>query len=210
MKNLISIRRHIADAIFICSFLMITCSGCLSSEPKEEAQAGTGDLKDFELTALPGSTVKAAELKGPAGQTIVEGYVDANDQRVGQWVEYIPEGDIAMIENYIDGKREGMLLKMTNHGQIENKSYYHQGVLHGPWVQYKFGKVIEERNYNMGKLDGTVKKYADRTWELTQEIQYKDGKQHGFFRHYDADGNVTLEYEYKDGEKISGGIVEKK
>ena len=90
------------------------------------------------------------------------------------------------------------------------RSRYHQGLLHGPYIQFKFGKVIEERPYNMGKLDGIVRTFEDRTWKLKQEVQYKDGKQDGFFRYYDDQGNVTLEYQYKNGEKISGGIVEKK
>lgn len=190
-------------------FVSLTLLSCKDKDPLVETKSGTGDLEGFQIVALPNSQIQSATLD-ENGRRIIEGYLDANGKKTGQWVEYIPEGDIVLIENFVDGAREGMVLKFTNHGQIENKSYYKQGVLHGPWVQYKFGKVIEERNYDMGKLDGVVKMYADRTWKLTQEIQYKQGKQHGYFRHYDDAGNVTLEYEYKDGEKVSGGIVEKK
>ena len=196
-------------SVFLLLAFSLTLIACKDKDPIVETKSGTGDLKGFQIAPLPGSQYQSAVLV-ENGRTIVEGYIDAANKKTGQWVEYIPEGDIALIENFIDGNREGMVLKFTNHGQIENKSYYKQGSLHGPWVQYKFGKVVEERNYDMGKLDGVVKKYTDRTWKLAQEIEYKQGKQHGFFRHYDEEGNVTLEYEYKDGEKVSGGIVEKK
>lgn len=181
-------------------------SGCKPDTPK--AEAGTGDLTGFELSAIPGSAIQYAVRKDAAGQIVFEGYV-LNNKRTGQWIEYNVEGEMVTLENYIEGLREGVSLKFSSRGQIEQKSRYSQGQLHGGWTQYKFGKTIEERNYNMGKLDGVVRMYDDRNWTLKQEVAYKDGKQHGHFRYYDEKGNVTLEYEYKNGEKVSGGIVEK-
>ena len=176
--------------------------------PEVKSQEGTGDLTGFELSAIPGSSTEYAVRKDGLGQIVFEGYV-TDKKRHGQWIEYNQEGDIILIENYVNGLREGLALKMVSRGQIEQKARYHQGMLNGPWTQYKFGKVIEERNYVIGKLDGNVKSYDDRTWKLKQEVQYKEGKQHGYFRYYDEEGNVTLEYEYKNGEKVSGGIVKK-
>lgn len=190
-----------------CMTILFLLNGCKSSEPKPEA--GAGDLTGFELTAIPNSSTQHAIRKDANGQIAIEGYVTDN-KRSGQWIEFSPEGDITLIENYVNGLREGWSFKMITRGQIDQKARYHLGSLNGPWIQYKFGKIIEERTYTMGNLDGTVKTYDDRTWKLKQEVQYKDGKQHGYFRYYDEEGNVTLEYEYKNGEKVSGGIVEKK
>ena len=67
---------------------------------------------------------------------------------------------------------------------------------------------IRDSLYKDDKLEGTARTYDDRTFKLKQEVEYKDGKQDGFFRYYDEEGNVTLEYQYKNGEKVSGGIVE--
>ena len=53
-----------------------------------------------------------------------------------------------------------------------------------------------------------MKTFDERTFKLKQEVEYKNGLQDGYFRYYDEEGNVTLEYEYKEGEKIKGGIVE--
>ncbi len=40
------------------------------------------------------------------------------------------------------------------------------------------------------------------------EAEYVDGFQHGMYRFYGEDGDVQLEYEYKNGEKVTGGIVQ--
>lgn len=188
----------------IILILVLALTGCATKDPVPEA--GEGDLAGFELTAIPGSAIQHAVRKDANGQFVFEGYV-LDNKRTGEWLEYSPEGDILMIENYVDGLKEGVSLKLTPRGQIEIRARYHRGLLHGPWKQYKFGKLIEERNYAGGDLDGVVKTYDDHTWKLRQEVQYQHGKQHGYFRYYDDAGNVTLEYQYKNGEKVSGGIV---
>jgi antitoxin component YwqK of YwqJK toxin-antitoxin module len=55
-------------------------------------------------------------------------------------------------------------------------------------------------------MEGVLYEYH-RTGNVKKEVHYKNGLQHGLFRYYDPDGNLTLEYEYRDGEKVSGGIV---
>ena len=122
------------------------------------------------------------------------------------WIQYGSNGDIGLINHYVDGELEGVVLRMTYRNQVDLKSTYKRGVLDGPWVSYKFGKVIEERNYSQGKLDGLVKLYDERTFKVKQEAQYKNGVQDGYFRYYDEGGNITLEYQFKNGEKVSGGM----
>lgn len=200
--------RKFSNQFLLSVCLVLFCAFILSCKPSAPAaEAGSGDLAGFELSALSNGTQYAIRKDGN-GQIVFEGYVDGN-KKTGQWLEYNAEGEIVNIENYVNGLREGVALKMTNRGQVDLRARYHEGVLHGPWTQFKFGKIIEERSYTTGKLDGTVKTYDDRTWKVKQEVQYKNGVQDGFFRYYDEEGVVTLEYEYKNGEKISGGIVKK-
>jgi antitoxin component YwqK of YwqJK toxin-antitoxin module len=191
----------------IAAFLIILLGECKPPVPKPVA--GEGDLTGFELVNIPESTTQYASRKDGNGQMVIEGYA-INNKRSGEWLEYSAEGKIILIDNYVDGLREGVSLKLSSRGQIDLMSRYHQGVLDGNWVSFKFGNVTEERKYVSGKLDGIVKIYDDRSWELKQEIQYNNGLQHGYYRYYDDKGNITLEYTYKNGEKVSGGIVEKK
>ena len=123
---------------FACILFFNSCQS-----PASKPEAGSGDLTGFELTAIPGTTTQHAVRKDANGQLAIEGYADDN-KRTGQWIEYSPEGDITLIENYVNGLREGLSMKMITRGQIDQKARYHQGVLNGPWIQYKFGKIIEE------------------------------------------------------------------
>jgi hypothetical protein len=53
---------------------------------------------------------------------------------------YTPEGDISLINNYVDGKLEGVALHMAYRNQVDQRAIISNGVLHGPWLGYKFGK----------------------------------------------------------------------
>lgn len=204
MKNLPQTIYSPAYFILLGSCIFLLASACKPSAPK----AGSDDLAGFELTDIPGTTIKTAKRKDPSGQVVVEGFVDA-DKKTGQWIEYNNEGDVISINNYINGLLEGPALKLSYRGQIDQRSSYHLNLLDGPWIQYKFGKVVETRGYKNGKLDGYVKLFDNNTYKLRQETEYKDGLQDGYFRYYDDDGNISVEYQYKNGKKLSGGIVKK-
>lgn len=167
--------------------------------------SGSGDLAGLILEDIPGSPVKYARQINSAGVLEIEGFVKDN-KKTGMWMQFNAQGDVGLINNYVDGLLEGVALRMTYRNQVDLKSTYRKGKLNGPWVTYKYGKVTEERNYIDGLLDGTAKVYDDRTFKLKQEAQYKNGVQDGYFRYYDEDGNITLEYTYKNGEKLSGGM----
>ena len=48
--------------------------------------------------------------------------------------------------------------------------------------------------------------YENSNGAIQIETVYKNGKQDGIYRYYDKEGNTVMEYEYKDGEKVAGGI----
>jgi antitoxin component YwqK of YwqJK toxin-antitoxin module len=204
MKN--SSQTIISNSYFIllgCCLLLIS-GGCNSSTPK----AQTGDLAGFESVKISGTTIRRAERKDPGGQMVIEGYVDGG-KKTGQWIEYSAEGDVTSITNYVNGLLEGPAFKMSFRGQVDQRLTYHLNQLDGPWIQYKFGKIQETRFYKNGKLDGSVRIFDDKTFKIQQESEYKDGQLNGHIRYYDENGDVSVEYEYKNGEKVSGGIVKK-
>lgn len=188
--------------------IILLWNGCKQSATEAPTVAGTGDFTGYDMQEIPGSAIQRAVMKSANDQISEEGYV-LDNKKTGQWIKYNPDGQIATIENYVNGNLHGPYLKFANRGQIEQRMAYQEGMLHGYWYQFKFGNKIEERQYKLGKLDGTVRMYNDKNWKLRQESEYKDGVQHGIYRYYDDDGNVTLEYEYKNGEKIRGGMVNK-
>jgi len=191
--------------------LMMAISSCKPADKAKPAMSSSDnsaipeDISGMTMEDIPGTDTKYARQVNNTGAVEIEGFV-TDHKKTGQWIQYGAEGDIGLINNYVDGKLEGVAMRMTYRNQVDLKSTYHNGILHGPWVMYKFGKKIEERYYKNGKLEGVVKVFDERTFKLKQEAEYKDGLQDGFFRYYDENGNVTLEYEYKKGEKVSGGM----
>jgi antitoxin component YwqK of YwqJK toxin-antitoxin module len=171
--------------------------------------AGSIDLTGFEEENVPGANAIKVIKKDQAGKTLEEGFI-SNGQRTGTWIVYHPDNDrIKSITNYINGDINGYHLEFTNRGQIEFKGAYQENEYNGKVSKYKFGRVLEEFQYNEGELDGQFSIFSDRG-KIQRKGSYKKGKQDGLLQYFDDEGNVTLQYEYKNGEKISGGIVEKK
>ena len=190
------------------TFLFFTYSCKPSTEGAvATANEATDDISGLIREKIAGTTIEYAKQLNANGMVEIEGYLNGN-QKTGQWIKYNPDGDIVLINNYVNGLLEGVVMSMSFRNQVDLKTTYKQGKLHGPYTAYKFGKVIEQRNYVDGKLEGITKVYDQKTFKVKQETQFKNGLQDGYLRYYDENGNVVLEYEYKNGEKLSGGIVE--
>lgn len=101
--------------------------------------ASSDELKHMQLENIPGSDIQFAHQADSAGTAIQEGYV-LNGKKTGEWISYTPDGDIQIINHYVDNQLEGTQLQMGFRNQVDLKSTYRSGQLNGPWVRYKFGK----------------------------------------------------------------------
>lgn len=176
--------------------LFISCS---NSKPTVSA-----DLNGFDLTQVPGSSFYLA-TRMQDGMKQQEGYI-LDGSRNGMWLDYGADGRVSMIQHFVNGKLNGPVFTFDNRGQINAQTDYYDGTYHGMKSTYKFGRPQEEIPYVMGKINGVMKKYYTNN-KLMEEIEYKDNVQDGYYRHFNEEGTVDLEYLYKKGEKVSGGIV---
>ncbi len=181
-------------------FLLISCQS--GNRNVETAQ----DLAGYEIEAIKGSAFSHATLSGPDGKILEKGPV-LDGLRNGTWIKYADDGRIQLLSSYLDGALNGPVLSFSKRGQIDEKAYYRNNLYHGPRVTYRFGRPQVEENYVDNTLDGIKRKYHNNG-KIQEEIEYKMGVQDGIYRYYDDQGNMTLDYLYKDGEKVSGGIVE--
>jgi antitoxin component YwqK of YwqJK toxin-antitoxin module len=55
--------------------------------------------------------------------------------------------------------------------------------------------------YVSGKLEGTVRIFYENS-KLMEESLYKNGLRDGVSKWYDQEGNLTIQYEYKNGELV--------
>lgn len=170
--------------------------------------AGPVDVNGYTIIDVKGTPVKRLE-KYDNNNMLLESGEMLDGLKTGAWITYHSDGRVKSITNYIAGKKDGLQVNLSDKGYIELQAFYKDDVFHGNWTTYATGsRKIEERVYNMGKLDG-INKHYDKLGKLQKEIGFKNDLQHGMFRQYDEEGNVLLEYEYKNGEKLGGGIVTK-
>jgi len=194
--------------LFAClSFAFLCTTSCGSGN--QSAKAGNIDLSSYQTENIAGNGIRAKKMTGD-GTLVEEGYV-ANGSKNGSWITYSPEGRINTMTTYVNGEQSGPHLEFSQRSQIVLKAYYNGGVLDGPYATFKNGRYLTQANYKNGNLDGEYKEYfpgGRESGKLQKLVEFKNGVQDGKLEYYDPDGNVTLKYLYKNGEKVEGGVPE--
>jgi antitoxin component YwqK of YwqJK toxin-antitoxin module len=165
------------------------------------------NLDAFELKKIEGDGLNLAIKRNTQGKIIEQGII-RDGVKDGLWITYHDDdnGLPARIISYASGIQNGPDLKFSNRGQIEEMSNYFNNQLDGLYGKYRFGRPTMTTEYATGQLDGAHTEYFNNG-KPQKLIEFKDGKQDGLLRYYDEEGNITLEYQYENGEKVSGGIV---
>lgn len=190
--------------LLIVALLLIFFASCNNAGQKA---APVVDASGYIVESIPGSTIQKVRKEDEQGNLIEEGFLQ-NGVKVGTWTTYKAEIEFPKtIISYVDGQYTGPYLEFNDRGQLELKAGYLNNQLHGPWGKYRFGRPEATANYTNGELDGTYKEYFTRDGKIQKEVNYKNGVEHGTMRFYNEEGEVTVEYEYKNGEKVSGGIL---
>lgn len=196
----------------IC-FVLLACFlawGCTDTENAAVAAPAGSNLEGYILTPIPGGQYQIAELRDADGKLVEMGRVDNDQVKNGTWIVYHPDNDIPKtVSDMVDGVYNGVHQTYSNRGQLELAAAYVNNQLHGKFAKFKFGRKTEEGEYLNGQPHGRWITYYANKDIMQQETNFKNGKQHGALRYFNEEGEVTMEYDYKDGEKISGGIVEK-
>jgi antitoxin component YwqK of YwqJK toxin-antitoxin module len=195
------------DKGLILLLLGFLCYACGEQASQASTAAMAFDTTGFTMESIPGSNAQWAKKVDADGKLLEEGAV-VNGQKEGTWTLYHPgTGYPSKIISFIDGKYNGPYWEMNERGQLNLRAAYRNNKLHGPWASYGFSRLEVEAEYKNGELHGLYREYNKSNGKLQKEANYKDGKQHGVYRFYNDKGEVTVEYEYDNGEKVSGGIV---
>lgn len=113
------------------------------------------------------------------GFVVSEGKVVGKDTYVGEWKYYhLDSKKIMTIENYIDGKLNGLRK-----------------------VFYTSGSIAEEANYANGKKEGLYKKIAENG-VVMEEATYKNNEYDGMATFKTADKQITGQGMFKNGKKV--------
>ena len=177
----------------------MACSGG-SSGPKF-------DLKGFQTESVGGGA-KYASFKDQNGWPLSTGHV-INDVKNGVWLTYHPNSyNVKTASNYVNGKKNGPEFNFSERGSLESVTGYRNDQLHGLSASYRNGRTMGETNYANGVMHGPFSIYDERSGKIQRSGFFSNGKQHGELLYYDDQGNITLRYEYNEGEKVGGGIIE--
>lgn len=113
---------------------------------------------------------------------VSEGKV-VNKQFEGEWKYYHEDSPIIMtLENYVNGKLNGIRKVYYRSGKIAEETTYKNGIKEGPYKSYAENDVVmEESNYKNDQLDG-VAIYRDATNKVSGQGSYKNGKKVGMWK----------------------------
>ncbi|NUO01909.1 MAG: hypothetical protein HUU01_14995 [Saprospiraceae bacterium] len=197
----------------VLPLLMIACNQEKKNDSGPSSANGDApldpfDLASYTLESVPGSDVQMAVKKSEEG-VLREMGNSLNGKRIGTWTLYGKDPvRPRKIVNYVDGKKNGLYIEMSESGYyLELIAYFKDDKLHGNWAKYRFGRPLQTAEYQDGQLHGVQREFQIRDGKVIKEAHYKNGQLDGPFKHYNEKGEVTLQYEYKEGVKVGEGVL---
>lgn len=189
-----------------CSFIFLLVSCQPNAGNNTAAPTASTNLKGFMSSKIANDAGEKVTKTDASGNVLELGTL-VNGKKNGSWTTYYPnkEKAIKTLASYVNDELNGVFLTFSNRGQLETLTTYANGVYDGYYAKYKFSNIIESGTFINGKIEGVLKKFYDNS-KIQMEAHYKNGVQHGNYKYFDNTGNVTMEFEYANGEKISGGV----
>lgn len=191
----------------LLTFSLYACQQTDQAKQTTTVETASVDQQEYETSPIPGTTTLRAEKKDPLGDLTEAGFIQ-DGKKQGTWTTYNQDSRAPeKIMSYIDGALNGPYVELDNQGRIALIANYKANLLHGFYGKYRIGRPELTANYVDGKLDGVMAEYDFRNNKIKQEVSYKLGLKDGYLRYFNEEGKITLEYLYKDDERVSGGIV---
>lgn len=185
-----------------------TAYSCGNSNTASTAAPQTIDGANYILEAIPGSSTQLARQEDAEGNVLLRGQME-NGLKVGTWLSFEAGKEFpTRLETYVGGIKNGPSFEFNDRGQINVVSNFKNDAYHGKYAKYRFSRPEVTAEYKDGNLHGIYKEYFQRDGKIQKEMSYTDGKLDGPYRFYNEEGAITVEYIYKNGEKISGGIID--
>jgi len=114
---------------------------------------------------------------------------------------YYIEGALAYSVNYVNGKRDGVMIWWDKDGNIIKELHYNLGKLDGWEITYfPNGKIKSKVLYKNDLKEGLYKEFFDNG-QLALIVPYKHGKKEGIQREYSYSGKLYTEVLYKNNYK---------
>jgi len=158
-----------------------------------------------KVIASTGNSSGSFNVKGyyPDGQPASEGQYKKG-KNDGRWKYYYPEGTKRSEFFYVDGLAEGATFEFFRSGAKKFDSFYKGGVLDGYFIEYyDHGQIKQEGWFVNGKRQQQWLVYYPNG-VVESDYYYLNDEPHGICYDYNAEGNVTLTADYKEGLLMGG------
>ena len=147
--------------VFLLVGLMLSCGGGVEKKATVSAEIMKKNNSQPNCKDLEG-------LQPVHPDSIPESYTGV--------VFYCQEGKVTLLENYKDGKEDGLWRAWHENGQLWQVFNLKDGEFDGLWrAWHENGQLNSETNYKDGKEDGLCR-YWHENGQLSSEANYKDGK----------------------------------
>lgn len=180
--------------------LVVSCSSGTGS-----TSGANTNTDGFTELAVPGSNATLVAKKTKGGIMLEQGVI-RNGKKDGPWTIFHDNESIKSVSSYVNGNLNGAYLEFNNRGQLEKRVEYLDNQFHGLYGEYKYGRPLREITYDMGVQNGPFRTWND-SGKITQMGSNKNGKLDGTLQYFDENQNLIMKYEYKNGEQVSGGLV---
>jgi len=188
------IQRMIKFHFLTVIILLSSCSQSDYSQPEGSTIPLGAEVEAYDnVTGLVHVVVRDGENITKEGDYF-------NGLEHGTIIEYTADGQIQSATNFYLGEQFGTTILFKNN-QIESKSNYQKGQLHGNYKKFDRRNVIEDKNYINGSLQGWKRKYY-KNGTLMEEAYYEAGQLNGIAKWYNQEGELTIAYEYNNGELV--------
>ncbi len=131
-----------------------------------------------------------------SGQVWSEGEY-RNNKKHGLFTVYNEDGSVQTAVTYRQGEYDGTYTEFRGTGYKDYEHVYKEGQIIFKKQYDKQGRLIQETPYFHNKKHG-IERIYDKDEQLQWEKTYENGVLNGKTKYYD-EGNVILEYEYKNG-----------
>ncbi|MEM7105839.1 MAG: hypothetical protein AAF502_22070 [Bacteroidota bacterium] len=194
--------------LFFVLFSILCLSSCGSGEyiptinPPDGIREGD-DGSSYQL--LPYSTdgnIQFANVLDGESRVLEEGLMHLG-LKEGAWITYDHRFGRDMVQsvyNYRDGVKHGPYSVLEG-GQMQERGSYYAGLQDGKITKFDRGILTDEIFYKNGQMNGIVTRYyQDGT--VKEAGNFVNGLRDGLHKWFNQAGEVIIEYQYKEGERL--------
>lgn len=116
----------------------------------------------------------------------------------GEVLSHTPAGQLACRAQFADGLPHGAVHLYDEDGRVRQQSAYVRGLMDGKTTMYADGLLLAEVDYVQGKRHGFFRSYGD-TGTLSSCVAYAKDKPHGAAEYYYPGGRLARSAHHVDG-----------